>query len=95
MSNEIERMRLSVTGRVQGVGFRNHTVKNASRLDDVTGWVKNESDGSVTVVAEGPTDQLEQLKQAVEKGPSFADVSSVSDNRKDATGEFSTFEVRY
>jgi acylphosphatase len=95
MSENKQRMRLSVTGRVQGVGFRNHTVKNASRLQGVTGWVKNESDGSVTVVAEGPPDQLDQLKQAVEEGPSFANVESITENRKEPTGEFSSFEVRY
>lgn len=95
MSGDRERMELSVTGRVQGVGFRNHTVKNARRLKDVTGWVKNEADGSVTVVAEGPPEELDRLKKAVGKGPSFANVDSVSETRKDALGEFSSFEVRY
>ena len=60
MTSEKKRMKLSVTGRVQGVGFRNHTVKRARQLNDVTGWVKNESDGSVTVVAEGRLDVYEE-----------------------------------
>jgi len=95
MTSEHQRMELRVTGRVQGVGFRNFTVKNAKNLTNVTGWVKNEADGSVTIVAEGPPGELSKLRDAVEDGPSFANVNSIDGTRVEASGEFSTFEVRY
>lgn len=95
MSQTTERIRLSITGKVQGVGFRNFTVTKAKQIGGITGWVKNEPDGSVTVVAEGNTSNLQQLIQALHGGPTFARVDEVHKKRKPATGEFSTFQVRY
>lgn len=89
------RMELSIHGRVQRVGFRHFTVTKANRLNDVTGWVKNERDGSVQLVAEGPPDQLDQLKSAVQEGPARARVDNIQTEYKMATGEFSSFKVRY
>jgi acylphosphatase len=88
-------MELSITGRVQGVGFRHFTVKTADKLDDVTGWVKNEPDGSVSLVAEGPKDRLDQLKSAVQEGPRSARVDEIQDHRTKSRDEFSDFNVRY
>ncbi|MFB6355374.1 MAG: acylphosphatase [bacterium] len=90
-----QRMELSIKGRVQGVGFRNFTVKTAKKLSGTTGWVKNESDGTVSLVAEGPMDELDTLKEAVEEGPSFANVTGIEENRTSPTGTFDTFKVRY
>ena len=89
------RRRFSITGKVQGVGFRNFTVKTVRTLNDVTGWVKNESDGSVTVVAEGAPGELRTLEEELTKGSSFARVDNVSRTEQSPTGEFSTFKVRY
>lgn len=90
-----KRIELSIEGRVQGVGFRHFTVTTVRDLQGVTGWVKNESDGSVTLVAEGPEDQLNQLESAVQEGPRRAQVRNIDRTVKDPTGEFSSFEVRY
>ena len=46
-------VRLKITGKVQGVSFRAHTVEKAHELGNLTGFVANEADGTVTVVAEG------------------------------------------
>ena len=60
-------------GRVQGVGYR-WFVRETAREIDVSGWVRNEPDGSVRVVAAGSTEQLEQLERALGSGPPGADV---------------------
>lgn len=95
MSNDERRVRLRLTGRVQGVGFRNYTVRRADRLSSLTGWVRNNPDGSVTVVAEGPPSELQSLKEAVREGPRMARVESLEEEAGEATGEFEGFRVRY
>ncbi len=95
MADAERRMRLRITGRVQGVGFRNFTVRRADRLSSLTGWVRNNPDGSVTVLAEAPPSELEALKDAVREGPRMARVESLEEETGEATGEFETFRVRY
>ena len=57
---ELARLHATVNGRVQGVGFRQATQKQALTLG-LVGWVANQTDGSVEVVAEGPRPQLQRL----------------------------------
>lgn len=88
-----ERLSARITGRVQGVGFRNFTRMRARRLG-VTGWVRNERDGSVRLEAEGSREDLESLAEAVQRGPRMARVEDVEVDWSDATDEFETFRVR-
>ncbi len=88
-----ERLSARITGRVQGVGFRNFTQMRARQLG-VTGWVRNEKDGSVRLEAEGPRGALEDLLDAVHDGPRTARVESVDVDWSDATDEFEVFRVR-
>ncbi len=88
------RLSARITGRVQGVGFRNFTQTQARRLD-VTGWVRNERDGSVRMEAEGTRKALESLADAVQDGPRLAQVQAVEAKWADATGEFDAFRVRW
>lgn len=67
---------LSVTGRVQGVSFRARCADIARGLD-LTGWVRNEDDGSVTVFAEGDPDAVESLVDWCHDGPPAAQVTDV------------------
>ena len=67
-----------MTGRVQGVGYRYFVLREADALD-LVGWVANESDGSVRLVAEGPRDRLETLLASLREGPPGALVSHVSE----------------
>jgi acylphosphatase len=69
-------VRYLVRGVVQGVGFRWFVLREAHRLD-LRGWVSNLPDGSVEVVAEGPSGSLAQLLQALACGPGAAQVSGV------------------
>jgi len=68
--------RIRVYGKVQGIFFRANTLKVATDLG-ITGWVKNESDGSVQIAAEGREEQLAQLLSWCEKGPTYGNVSKV------------------
>ena len=88
-----ERLSAQITGRVQGVGFRNFTQMRARQLE-LTGWVRNEQDGSVRLEAEGPRGALEDLLDAVHEGPRMARVNDVDADWADATDEFDTFRVR-
>ncbi len=71
-----EAFRATVTGRVQGVGFRASTV-DAALAAGVLGWVRNQDDGSVLVHAEGPPDALKQLVAFLGTGPAGATVDDV------------------
>jgi acylphosphatase len=89
----MRRLVARVQGHVQGVYFRHHTTRQANRLG-LVGWVRNEPDGAVSVVAEGPEDKLDRLLDFLRQGPPAARVKSVDATWQEATGEFVTFGVR-
>lgn len=86
------RLRMTIHGRVQGVGFRAFVLQNAANLG-VSGWVRNTYRGDVEVVAEGPRPTLERLFQVLEAGPRSAHVTSVDTQWEPATGEFDGFRI--
>ena len=65
-----------ITGRVQGVWFRDSTRKQANLLG-VTGWVRNMADGRVEVVVCGSSDVLQAMHVWLQNGPELADVTHV------------------
>ena len=69
-------VRLSIRGRVQGVGYRWWAVREARRLG-LDGWVRKRRNGSVELVAAGPAATVDRLIEACRRGPPAADVSSV------------------
>ncbi len=92
-ANDLARLRLLVTGRVQGVYFRAATAARADALG-ITGYVRNLADGSVEVVAEGARKKLEQLHRWTQNGPSGANVAAVFVSWGTFQGEFAGFAVR-
>jgi DNA ligase D-like protein (predicted 3'-phosphoesterase) len=68
--------RAAVRGEVQGVGFRDATLRRAGQLG-VLGWVRNEEDGVVRVHAEGPPGAVEELLGFLGEGPPGARVEAV------------------
>jgi acylphosphatase len=78
IQNGKERVRLRVSGRVQGVGFRWFVVAEGRRLG-IRGWVRNNADGSVELEAEGTPAELNSLRTRVAKGPPASRVDSVQD----------------
>src|SRR3954469_1870685 len=87
------RLDATVSGRVQGVGFRYFVLHEAMDLD-LHGWVANTMDGSVRCVAEGPRDRLDALLALLRAGPPAAIVEGVSEIWMPATGTLGPFRVR-
>ena len=83
-----------IAGRVQGVGFRNFTQRNARQLG-VKGYAKNLPNGKVEVVAEGDKTQLDALVVFLREGPRYARVDSLEIDERPFTGEYETFGIRY
>jgi acylphosphatase len=88
----MERLHAVIRGDVQGVGFRYFVQRNAGRLG-LTGWVRNNDDGTVEVLAEGGRAELEQLKRALEEGPRMARVDRVEARWSEATGGLDGFDL--
>lgn len=78
--------RYIVTGRVQGVGFRWFVEKEA-RAIGVGGWVRNNHNGNVEVLASGSEDQLARLRKALQDGPRAARVDEVLEFEEQETSE--------
>jgi acylphosphatase len=79
--------RYNVSGRVQGVGFRNYVEHVAGKIG-VSGYVRNRRDGRVEVFAMGSPEQLQHMRVALSKGPMMSRVNMV-------TEEPDTVETRY
>lgn len=94
VENDILRLHAIVHGRVQGVSFRAFTLDKA-RLRNLTGWVRNQSEGTVEVVAEGEKITLEEFLEELYVGPPGARVTHVDVTWETATGEFTDFQIRY
>jgi acylphosphatase len=70
-------LRLRITGRVQGVGYRLWATRTAAGLG-LRGWVRNRSDGSVEVLATGVPEDVAALVEACRQGPYGARVTAVT-----------------
>lgn len=88
------RMLAVIEGRVQGVGFRYFTQREATTLG-LVGHVRNQWDGTVEVVAEGSAALLRQLLARLRVGPSASRVQSVRAEWHPPSGEYRSFIVRY
>lgn len=86
------RLRLRITGRVQGVWFRGATQAEARRLG-VAGWVRNEPDGSVEAVVEGPAHAVRALADWCRHGPPGARVTDVVEIPEPPSDDASGFEI--
>jgi acylphosphatase len=87
------RLHATVAGRVQGVSFRYFVVEQAENLD-LRGWVRNQWNGSVEVIAEGTRKNLEILLKALREGPPMARVADVDFEWLPFSDEFKGFQVR-
>ncbi len=83
----------TVSGRVQGVGFRQFVWSQASHLP-VVGWVRNLPDGSVEVVAQGSRPAVEALRLKLLQGPRYAYIADVSEDWAARIGLPDRFEIR-
>ncbi|PYX30602.1 MAG: acylphosphatase [Acidobacteria bacterium] len=88
----VEARRFVVRGRVQGVGFRWFVEREAHMLG-IAGWVRNNHDGSVEVLAQGSRDQLSGLHSRLREGPRAARVDNVEVSEARPVAGFSTFRI--
>ena len=68
--------RLTISGRVQGVGYRYWAIDTARRLG-LTGWVRNRHDGAVEALIVGEEDAVGQMIEACRRGPPMARVDEI------------------
>jgi acylphosphatase len=85
-------VRVVVTGRVQGVGFRAFVLREAHELG-LTGWVRNHPNGDVEAEAMGDEAALERFVEAMRSGPHGAQVMHVAVQWSDAAPAGSGFHV--
>jgi len=92
MSNQ--RIRIIITGKVQGVFFR-QALKVMAKKNNVFGWVKNLKDGRVEAVLEGDDEKVGRLIEWSHGGPANARVEDVEIRNEKFSGEFLKFDVVY
>ena len=84
--------RYVVRGRVQGVGFR-WFVEREAHILGISGWVRNNSDGSVEVLAQGTREQLLGLRSRLRQGPRAARVDDVEEFEAKPVSGLNTFRI--
>ena len=89
----MKRARILLSGKVQGVFYRDFARKEAEKLG-ITGFVRNLRDGRVEVVGEGHEDKLRLFINECRRGPFLAFVKSAEVTMEEATGKFRNFEIR-
>lgn len=87
------RATIRVTGRVQGVWYRQSTKQTAEQYG-VVGWVRNNLDGSVSAVFEGEQHAVQSLVDWCRQGPPAAKVTELELEWQTPSGEFTGFRVR-
>ena len=85
--------RFLVRGRVQGVGFR-WFVEREAHILRIAGWVRNNHDGSVEVLAMGTPEQLAGLRSRLQEGPRAARVDDVEESETEPVAGLNSFQVR-
>jgi acylphosphatase len=90
--NAVLARRFIVRGRVQGVGFRWFVEREAHVLG-ISGWVRNNSDGSVEVLAQGSREQLAGLRSRLRQGPRAARVDDVEELEAKPAAGLGTFRI--
>ncbi|HLA12767.1 MAG TPA: acylphosphatase [Pyrinomonadaceae bacterium] len=81
-----------IRGDVQGVGYRFFGQRAAAR-HQVVGYIRNNSDGTVEALAEGPPQNVEAFKHDLATGPQFALVQQLEEISLEPTGQFSSFRI--
>ena len=88
----VDARRFVVRGRVQGVGFR-WFVEREAHILGIAGWVRNNADGSVEILAQGTRDQLSGLRSRLRAGPRAARVDAVDESEARPAAGVSSFRI--
>ena len=92
MSDRIVRKRIVVSGRVQGVGFR-YTASHAAQMLGLTGWVRNDLEGTVTMELQGEEELISRMAPILEQG-SWIRITQWKEKVLPVDGEERGFHVR-
>ena len=88
----IQARRFVVRGRVQGVGFRWFVEREAHTLG-IAGWVRNNSDSTVEILAMGSREQLSGLRSRLQQGPRASRVDDVAESEAKPVDGLTTFRI--
>jgi len=88
----MKRIHLTISGRVQGVGFRFYT-RDIALETGVKGWVKNLPNGTVEIVAEGSKEEIETFMRQLKKGYLGRNISEIIEIEETYIGTFNSFEI--
>jgi acylphosphatase len=91
LNTRIETYYVRVRGRVQGVGFRHATVRQAHLLG-IGGWVANLDDGSVEAMLQGPASQIDLMLEWMRRGPPQARVTGLDGEERPGNKRYARFE---
>ena len=94
MTGDVQARRFIVRGRVQGVGFR-WFVEREAHIVGIAGWVRNNADGSVEILAQGTRDQLLGLRSRLREGPRAARVYAVEESEAKPAAGISSFRIEW
>jgi acylphosphatase len=84
--------KFTITGQVQGVGYRFFAQRAAAR-HQVVGYVRNLDDGSVEALVEGAAGNVEAFKHDLATGPGYAVVENVEELNLEPSGSYSSFRI--
>ena len=87
---QISALLLNITGRVQGVGFR-ESMREVALTLNIVGWVRNRDDGSVEALVQGESDAIEHMIVWAHRGPPGANVLAVTANQRAVDANLITF----
>jgi acylphosphatase len=88
----VEARRFVIRGRVQGVGFR-WFVEREAHILGIAGWVRNNADGGVEVLAQGTREQISGLRSRLREGPRAARVDEVEESEAKPAAGISSFRI--
>lgn len=91
LNRDMETLRVVVHGQVQGVGYRASAVRQA-HLQRVTGWVRNNADGTVEALVQGNPDQVDRMLEWMRHGPPAARVTDLETETDLTERRFERFE---
>ena len=87
-------LHIRITGRVQGVGFRDFVRRSAEKYG-IRGYAKNLANGDVEVLAEGNKVALDEFLRLLKQGPPASKVGDVHIDELKGSGNYTGFEIRY
>ncbi len=88
------RVHVYISGKVQGVFFREYTRRKAKNLG-IKGWVRNLPDGRVEAIFEGEKEKIKEMIEWCHTGSPYSKVEKVEVTEEEYKGEFEDFEIRW